>query len=86
MKKPTQSEIVIAIILMLAWFYAMLVYSNYDMERAGSLTIGAVVGVIFALFGYSATKGLKNTLMIVGVSFIATMVYHVVSGLIHYVY
>lgn len=86
MKKPTTFEVVVAMILMLAWFSAMLVYSNYNLERAGSLSVGAIVGVIFALFGYPANKGLKNAMVIIGVSFVATMVYNMVASVIHYLH
>lgn len=84
MKNPTKFEVFLALMLMVAWFCAMLVYNHYDLEKAGSLSVGAVVGVIFALFGYSADKGWKNSGMIIGVSFIATIVYNAVAGLIHY--
>lgn len=83
MKTPTKSEIVIAVIIALAWFYVMLLYTHYDLERAGNLTIGAVVGTIFALFGYSINKSWKNTGMIVGVSVVATIVYDIVAWAVH---
>lgn len=84
LKKPEKHEVIMSIVLVLCWFIAMLVITNYDLERAGSLTVGATVGVIFAMFGCSATKSFKNAMVIVAVSFIATMVYHMIAGLIHY--
>lgn len=71
-------------IIVLLWMVMIFILTNFDMERTGALSIGAIVGVVFSVYGMSAGKNLKNTVMIMGVSFLSTMIYDIVASVIHH--
>lgn len=78
MKNPSKTEMIVAFCLIVGCMFTLSMF-GLTMERCGYYTIGISVGIIFSMFGVSAHKSLKNTLMIMGTSFVCSMIYDVVG-------
>lgn len=78
MKTPSKTEMIVGFSLIVGCMVILSMF-GLTMERCGYYTIGISVGVIFSMFGVSAHKSMKNTLMIMGTSFICSMIYDLVS-------
>lgn len=84
MKTPEKEDIVVGSIFMVAWLAFALYVTDYNLERTGAVSVGAIVGIIFSMFGVSALKSWKNAVLLMVVSFVSTMIYNIVASVIHY--
>lgn len=84
MKTPGKEDIVVGSVLIVVWLSIAFCVTGYNLERAGAVSIGAIVGIIFSMFGVSALKSWKNAVVIMGVSFLSTMMYDIVASVIHH--
>ena len=82
MKTPGKTEVILAAVIITAWFIVAFYFAEFNLIKAGYWTIGMAVGVIFAMFGVAAHKSWKNMLAIMVVSFLSSMTFDLVSRFI----